>query len=301
MAAPVPLAERSGFLAALARAADTARLTRTEPPTAVLRSAKTFWNVAAEKGLRIGIVNFWASWPAEPVSGFLVSDRAYLKLQKGGAADRETWPADALERLRTLLAPDEAVARARLLDRFHVAALRLLASAAPPDLEAVYLNGLDVFTMQSLGPAASDVASLDERLEEVRGYHRFLDERIAELAGDVSPRRMLVIVADPGRFARRSGPGAAGLLLLAGGPARAARLARASERDVAPTLLHLLGLPVSRELPGRVLEEALDPAFRSGHPVRSVASYGRRPRARAAASSFDRDVIQELKSLGYIQ
>jgi hypothetical protein len=300
MAAPVPLAERSGVLGALARAADTARLTRAQPPTALLRGAKTFWNVAAEKGLRIGVVNFWASWPAEPVNGFLVSDRAYLKLEKGGDPDRECWPEDALERLRPLL-ESQARSRPHRLDRFHAAALQLLARAAPPDLEAVYLNGLDVFTMQALGGSAADVASLDERLEEVRGYHRFLDDRIAELAADLSPRRMLVIVADPGRFARRSGTGTAGLLLLAGGPARATRLARASERDVAPTLLHLLGLPVSRELPGRVLQEALLPAFLASHPPRSVASYGRRPRARAAASSFDRDVIQELRSLGYIQ
>src|SRR5687767_13753615 len=68
MAAPVPLAERSGFAAALARAADVARLTRPEPPTAILRGAKTFWNVVSEKGLRVGIVNWWASWPAEPVN-----------------------------------------------------------------------------------------------------------------------------------------------------------------------------------------------------------------------------------------
>jgi hypothetical protein len=300
MAAPVPIAEPSGLAAALARAAETARLTRTEPATALLRGAKTFWNVAAEKGLRVGIVNFWASWPAEAVSGFLVSDRAYLKLEKGGPPDRETWPYDALERLRPLL-PEDGGARAHRLDRFHAAALRELAKDAPPDLEAVYLNGLDVFTMQSLAPAAADVASLDERLEQVRAYHRFLDERIGELAADLGPRRLLVIVADPGRFARRSGAGAAGLLLLAGGPARAAQLSPASERDVAPTVLHLLGLPVSRELPGRVLEEALEPEFRKGHPLRSVASYGRRPRTGAASSSFDRDVIQELRSLGYIQ
>jgi hypothetical protein len=301
MAAPVPLAARSGLSAALARAADVARLTRTEPPTAILRGAKTFWNVASEKGLRVGVVNWWASWPAEPVNGFVVSDRAYLKLEKGGATDREAWPGDAMGRLRPLLRSSPSEPRARRLDRFHLAALLLLRADAPPDLEAVYLNGLDVLTMQKLEPAASDVASLDERLEEVREHHRFLDQRIGELAADLGPNDVLLLVADPGRFARRSGPGPFGLLLLAGGRVRAGALATASERDIAPTLLHLLGLPVSKELAGRALEEALDADFRKSHPVRSVASYGRRPRARATASSFDRDVIQELRSLGYIQ
>jgi hypothetical protein len=37
------------------------------------------------------------------------------------------------------------------------------------------------------------------------------------------------------------------------------------------------------------------------HPVCLVDSYGRRPVARAAGSDFDQDVIEQLKSLGYIQ
>lgn len=300
MAAPVPLAA-SGWSAGLARVAELARLTRTEAPTAVLRSAKTFWNVASDKGLRVGIVNWWASWPADPVNGFVVSDRTFLKLEKGGAPDREVAPAEAMERLRLLLAGREHEDRARRLDRFHVGALLVLREGAPPDLEAVYLNGLDVFTMQRLEQAAADVASLDERLEDVRSYHRLLDERIGELAAGLGPGDVLVLVADPGRFARRSGPGAFGLLLLAGGPVRAGEMGAVTERDVAPTVLHLLGLPVSNELDGSVLLAAFDDAFQKAHPVRPVASYGRRPRARPLGSSFDRDVIEELRSLGYIR
>ena len=66
-------------------------------------------------------------------------------------------------------------------------------------------------------------------------------------------------------------------------------------------MLHLLGLPRSRELEGRVLEAALRDTFRSAHPVRTVDTYGRRPKAQAAESAFDRDVLEELKALGYIQ
>jgi arylsulfatase A-like enzyme len=86
-----------------------------------------------------------------------------------------------------------------------------------------------------------------------------------------------------------------------GGPARAVELGEVSERDIAPTVLHLLGLPVSRELEGRVLEAAFERAFTEAHPVRTVASYGRRAATRQAESAFDRDMLEELKSLGYIQ
>jgi hypothetical protein len=62
-----------------------------------------------------------------------------------------------------------------------------------------------------------------------------------------------------------------------------------------------VGLPVSRELSGRALETALTPEFRQAHPLRSVDSYGRRPTLAPAESGFDRAMIEELKSLGYIQ
>jgi arylsulfatase A-like enzyme len=78
-------------------------------------------------------------------------------------------------------------------------------------------------------------------------------------------------------------------------------LGAVSGRDIAPTVLHLLGLPRSRELDGRVLEAALSEAFRRDHPVRLVDSYGRRPPSRAAQSDFDQDVLEQLRSLGYIQ
>ena len=108
-------------------------------------------------------------------------------------------------------------------------------------------------------------------------------------------------MADPGRLARSGSAVGSGLLVLSGGPVVVGDLGAVSERDVAPTVLHLLGVPKSRELDGHVLEAALSSDFRRDHPVRTVDSYGRRPPSRAADSAFDRDVLEELKSLGYIQ
>ena len=89
--------------------------------------------------------------------------------------------------------------------------------------------------------------------------------------------------------------------MLAGAAVAPGDLGSVSERDVAPTVLHLLGLPRSRELDGQVLEAALGESFRREHPVRTVDSYGRRPPSRPADSAFDQDVLEQLKSLGYIQ
>jgi hypothetical protein len=291
----------SPFASALGSATDLLRLTRKQPPSAALRSVKAFWNVASDKGLRVGIVNWWATWPAEPVNGYLVTDRALFRIEKGGAPEREVHPPDAFETLKALPAAGDAE-RARRLDRFHLAAAAALRGATPPDLEALYLPGLDIFTMQHLGDApASDLAALDTKLAAVREQHRYVDGLIGEAVASRTDKDVVVLVGDPGRLARSGAAPGEGLLVLCGGPVAPGDLGTASERDVAPTVLHLLGLPKSRELDGQVLETALSEPFRRDHPVRLVDSYGRRPPSRAADSSFDRDVLEELKSLGYIQ
>ena len=302
MRTAVALGEANRFERALGAAADLLRLTRTQPATSVLRGAKTFWNVASEKGLRVGVVNWWATWPADTVNGYAVTDRALFKLERGGPLDREVYPPAAFERLKPLAASASEPDRARRIDRFCLDAARLLSEGAPPDIEAVYLPGLDILTMQQVGDASpSDLPQLDARLDAVRSYYRFVDGLLGEVVDGLAPQDVLVVVGDPGRLARRSTSPAEGLLALKGGPAMAADLGVASERDVAPTVLHLAGLPRSRELAGQVLESALESGFRRAHPVRTVDTYGRRRVARPAESAFDRDMLEELRSLGYIR
>ena len=132
-------------------------------------------------------------------------------------------------------------------------------------------------------------------------HYRFVDEVIGAAAAELGPSDVLVLVGDPGRLARGAAQPAEGLLVLAGAEVAGGDLGSVSERDVAPTVLHLLGLPKSRELDGQVLEAALSESFRAAHPVRSVDSYGRRPTSRPSESAFDQDVLEQLKSLGYIQ
>jgi hypothetical protein len=301
MRTPVPLPDQSRFTRAIGAAADVLRLTHTQPASSVLRGAKAFWNVASEKGLRVRVVNWWATWPADPVNGEIVTDRALLKLEKGGAPDRETHPDALLARLRPLAAPAPETDRAQRIDAFALDALDLLHRGPPADVEAVYLPGLDIVTMQRLGAedAPADVAALAARMDAVRAHHRFIDARLGALRAAMTEDTVLVLVGDPGRLARRA-EGSAGLIAIAGAVAATGAIA-AGERDVAPTVLHLLGMPVSDELEGRVIEDALAPAFRAAHPLRRVASYGPRAQGRPRESAFDREMLEELRALGYIQ
>jgi hypothetical protein len=285
----------------MGRATDLFRLTRSQPPSSVLRSAKALWNVASEKGLRVGVVNWWATWPADPVNGFVVTDRAFFKLEKGGPPEREAHPPEAWAALQSLpRGGDEN--RARALDRFPLEAMRALSGATPPDLEALYLPGLDIATMQQLGEAAaSDVAGLDARLAIVREHYRLTDSLVGAVADRLGPKDLLVLIADPGRLPRAGPAAPTGQLLMAGGPVQPGDLGEVSERDVAPTVLHLLGLPRSREMDGRVLDGALRADFRAAHPVRTVDSYGTRAASRPTESRFDEAMLEELRALGYIR
>jgi predicted AlkP superfamily phosphohydrolase/phosphomutase len=60
-------------------------------PTTRLRRSRPLWDVLGEAGFRVGIVGYYVTWPAEPVNGFMVSDRVW------SAADPDTvFPADLL-------------------------------------------------------------------------------------------------------------------------------------------------------------------------------------------------------------
>jgi predicted AlkP superfamily phosphohydrolase/phosphomutase len=50
---------------------------REVPVTSNMRRVKAFWNILSEKGISVGIVGWWPSWPAEKVNGFMLAQRAW--------------------------------------------------------------------------------------------------------------------------------------------------------------------------------------------------------------------------------
>jgi tetratricopeptide (TPR) repeat protein len=75
--------------------------------------------------------------------------------------------------------------------------------------------------------------------------------------------------------------------------------------DIAPTILHLLGLAVPEDMPGKVLEAALAREFVAAHPVTRVPSYeGLEGPASAASAETDeateQQIKEQLRALGYI-
>jgi len=103
-------------------------------------------------------------------------------------------------------------------------------------------------------------------------------------------------------------------IFLARGPgiAKGVRLRQQSIVDIAPTLLHSLGLPIPSDFEGAPIEAAFEPTHlranpvRSGEPTRSPETYaaapGRQRPPRAERDPEDEAVIADrLRALGYIE
>jgi hypothetical protein len=72
--------------------------------------------------------------------------------------------------------------------------------------------------------------------------------------------------------------------------------------DVTPTLLYLMGLPVGEDMDGRVLTEALSPQLLARRPVDWIGSHDTGQRGgKPLPSDIDQDILQELRTLGYVQ
>ena len=145
-------------------------------------------------------------------------------------------------------------------------------STPAPDLLAVYLPGLDIAQHALLGgqDGRSPRSVVATRLDALRDYYVFLDRLLASSLRR-QPTRWSCSSREPGRTTAAA-DGWLGLERTRGG-ARAEIAGRPT--DVMPTVLHLLGVPISDELAGRPLTGLFAAQFVARYPVRQVARYGR--------------------------
>lgn len=93
-------------------------------------------------------------------------------------------------------------------------------------------------------------------------------------------------------------------IFLATGPDidREADLSGIHVHDMAPTILYALGLPVAEDFAGRPRMALFSVEFRRSHPLRTIRTWGKREQGgKAKSSAADRELVDELRALGYIQ
>jgi predicted AlkP superfamily phosphohydrolase/phosphomutase len=129
------------------------------------------------------------------------------------------------------------------------------------------------------GPVLNRYASLLARW--VTGLERTLDPEdvlivVSGYGLQPSPlwRRLVGVLTGTQVTAATHAAAPPGFFIATGGGIQpGSRLRGASVLDIAPTLLYLMGLPVARDMEGRVLTEILRPDFAREHPVTFIPSY----------------------------
>lgn len=111
------------------------------PITSDARRVPAVWNIASDANLNVSVINWWASWPAEPVRGRIISDHAnpaaagwmagrYWEADAAALAalGRDTFPAALAAELQTLWVDPAA---------FPLDALQASAQLSPAQLQAL--------------------------------------------------------------------------------------------------------------------------------------------------------------------
>jgi predicted AlkP superfamily phosphohydrolase/phosphomutase/tetratricopeptide (TPR) repeat protein len=208
------------------------------------------------------------------------------------------------------------------ISSYH-AAMTALMQLEPARFNAIYLNGIDHFChgfMLYKAPKQSWVSDADFELykDVVEAGYRYHDMMLGTLVALAGPDTTIMIVSDhgfePGNLRPQhvpnepAGPSAEhslyGIFVLAGpGIRKGEQIHGACLLDDTPTILHLFGLPVGRDMDGKVLVNC----FEKEQSVSFVGSWddfkgfdGRHPEGMQIGSTDNAESLRQLVALGYI-
>lgn len=320
----------------LAAALEKTRLVDLVPITAGHRRVKALWNIFSEHDVPVGVVNYFATYPAEPVHGFLVSDRYGFNIKLGisnaATAPGQVFPPDLAQRLGTPLDLPEGLAKpedfflaevdspvgrkagqsefdilriAHETDRFAASAAVRILDDYQVEFLALYMWGIDYNCHLLLKRFPSVIPK----------YYEYIDYLVGQVIARADEKTTIVMVSDHGwgwrpdeKFSHFHGP--PGILVMHGNGLRSpGELSTTPHiRDIAPTILALAGFPAPRDMQGTVITEVLSEDMRERIAGRVVPTYGayRPPVLKdmlgdEATREGDAQAIERLRGLGYIE
>lgn len=229
-----------------------------------------------------------------------------------------------------------AVREVFLKDLSHIRISRYLLSRSSTRLFAVYFDGFDAFChifwerykpYREAGGGTEKGAEGGARGERTEAWAKGaamddhlsrLDAYLGELMGSARPEDVVLVISDHGYgdnaglrpILRGEGDTIRpphwhtldGVFAAWGGPIRkGARIDSLSVRDVTPIVLGLLDLPVARDMDGRIPAGLFEERAYALATARTIASYDSAAReGDVVASPYDEEVIERLRSLGYL-
>jgi predicted AlkP superfamily phosphohydrolase/phosphomutase len=180
------------------------------PVASNLRRVPALWNMLTTVGRRVGVVHWWASWPAEQVNGVVVSDRSTFS----GAADR-IYPGERAGELDAAIAGidpqqwpplDNDIGRVRDLLATEMG-VRLMGEDL--DLLMVYLRSPDLvshpywryFEPEAFPPLPAE--ELAANAERIPAIYDAVDQAIGRMMAAASGPVNVMVLSDHGFKANR--------------------------------------------------------------------------------------------------
>ena len=212
--------------------------------------------------------------------------------------------------------------KAHPVDATRTAIAERLMRERPADLTLVYLWGVDpvqhvfwkYYQPETWRGPPLPAFEVELNRSKIPDYYADTDAFLARLLAATGPRDTVVVVSDHGAGPVRTYDPTSlvsgdhrpeGIMILAGNHVRhGVGERKASILDITPTVLYLLGLPIGKDMEGRVLEEAIDPTFLATTPPRAIPTHEVRPDRKpetAVPTDADERIKDRLKSLGYLR
>lgn len=300
--------------------------------TGVHRKAAAAWQIVSEQDKRVGVVNWWFTYPVEDVDGFIISDRfiegwarrsaKFWKAEHEWDAKRVVYPPSLEPTLRAIddvpqaagADPSSAEAKDGYIFDLTYASLD---KEAPVDLLMVYTRALDELShtkwhTHEVRPGENPGRDL------VAEYMIRYDRLLGTFLEHLTPADTLFVLSDHGFERSKTPVNAVGLattgehqskksahgVFLMKGPAirQGVSVGTVSVLDILPTTLELLGIPAADDMPGKVIRQAYrDPDFAT---LPRVAKYDRKAQAEEPGedrSDEEAERIKHLRALGYLE
>jgi hypothetical protein len=270
---------------------------RDRPSSAAAWRARPLWTILGDYGLSAGIVRWPLTYPAQPMTGFLVTDRFHQLIGSMIEFDpRSIYPPEILPAARDAFAGSTG---ARQWDEFYSRAARDVIASRPVQLEAVRFQGLDTaghhYLKYAQPRALGDVSDVERQQfgPVLDRAYAAIDSEIGAAIERQSPGDLLLVISGFGmqpvspikHLAARvlrdpdvSGThenAPDGFVLAYGTPVAAGRKQRGSIVDVTPTILYFLGVPIGRDMDGYARADLFTRDFTIERPITFIPSHGR--------------------------
>lgn len=287
-------------------------IVRDEPLSSAAWKARPIWSVLGDYGISTGVVRWPLTYPAEPVPGFLVSDRFHSLFGSMLEIDgRAAYPADLQPVVHDAFAagphgPDVLPAGGGAVsstsprwDQLYSRAMRDLLVERPVRFTAIRYQGLDAvghYYLRYAQPRTLTDVSHEERQRygaALDRYYSYIDGEVGAAMDRLGPADLLLVVSgfgmQPvgpvkhllGRLLREPDLSGThdrapdGFLLAFGADVASGHYQRGSIVDVAPTILYFLGLPIGRDMDGYARADIFTRAFTAERPITFIPSHGR--------------------------